>query len=126
MTTEERHRIIAEELERGRTLLNPERVGIRLSEVPAEPSAEIMGALTAVGLKSDFLPVQGNLYVFAELDESKETLNRIEDETLPSGYDQVSAMSGVLVFLARARTNIPEGEAVKNLLDDMLRAFASE
>jgi hypothetical protein len=126
MMSNEQQLRIEVELERGRGLLSTQRVGVGLVETEAEPTPEQMGALAGIGLKSTDLPAQGNLYVFAELDESKETINRLEDETLPSGYHQVSAMSGVLVFLARARVNVPDGEAIRALLDAMLNAFTAE
>lgn len=123
MTAEQQRNRIEQELERGRSFLSTERVGIALLETEAEPAPDQMGALAGIGLKSDRLPVQGNLYVFETLEDSKDTLNRLDDETLPSGYHQVSAMNGVLVFLARARINTPEGESVRSLLNAMLTAF---
>lgn len=124
--TEKQQKIISKELQRGRKLLSEKRVGKPLAETEAEPTAQNLGALAGIGLKSDSPTVQGNLYVFESWDESEAAVNRLDDETLPSGYHQVTAMNGVLVFLARARINTDDGKLVRQTMNKMLSAFSGD
>lgn len=115
---------IETELQRGRKLLSPKRVGKELIETDADPAPETVGAVAGIGLKLDNPAVQGNLYVFGSWDKSERAVKKLKSE-VPADHYQVAGMNGVLVFLARARSD-GEGTNPRYLLNDMLSAFSGD
>ncbi|KXK17398.1 MAG: hypothetical protein UZ15_CFX003002468 [Chloroflexi bacterium OLB15] len=119
MTSEKQ---IETELQRGRKLLSPKRVGKELAETVADPTPEAIGALAGIGLTLDDPAVQGNLYVFGSWDKSERAVKKLKSSVPPDHY-QVAGMNGVLVFFARARSD-GEGTNPRYLLNNMLSAFS--
>ncbi len=115
---------IEAELQRGRKLLSPKRVGKELIETEANPTPDEIGAVAGIGLRLDDPAVQGNLYVFDSWNKSERAVKKLKSE-IPTDHYQVAGMNGVLVFFARARSD-GQGTNPRYLLNDMLSAFSGD
>lgn len=119
--------LVKQQLARLGALLSEDRAGRGLKEAPAEPTAEEVGALAAVGYQSAKPEVSVSVYVFPDWSKHREVSNKLKARF--SGDEGVyvrTATNGPMLFFAHTRIDVPDGREAEFRLDKIMSAFAGD
>ncbi len=119
--------LVSQQLARLKALLSEERAGPGLVEAEAQPTAQDVGALEAVGYVTKKPDVRVSVYVFPDWSKHRETGSRLMSEF--SGNKDVyvrTASNGPMLFFAHTRLSSGKGREAEYRLDQILTAFAGD
>jgi len=116
---------IEAEKTRIRKLLSQKRTGLDLQDVPANPTADAVGALAALGLQTDDGEVRANVYIYEDWGDGEAYIEQLEAQ-FPSSEAQYTnaGINGVLLFFGIAKMDGVLGRKAEDMLDEMLSAFS--
>lgn len=116
---------IESESNRARLLLSQKRTGVELQEVSADPSADTVDALAAIGFQTSNGEIHANVYIYEEWGEGEDYIDQLEAQfpTSDSLYTN-SGINGTLMFFGIGKLDGEIGEEAEDMLDEMLSAFS--
>jgi hypothetical protein len=112
---------VGAERRRAMELLAPERTGVILDVVDAEPAADLLGAAEAFGLIGRDLGIRVNIYIYEGWGEGTEHLATLEAIAKADGRHHQTAVNGASLFFGSTGMNDMDGHF---LLNDLMSAFA--
>ncbi|HYO88169.1 MAG TPA: hypothetical protein VER79_05940 [Candidatus Limnocylindrales bacterium] len=118
--------LITQQLARLRALLSEERAG-PLTEAEAQPSAEDVGALQAIGYRTKKPDVTVAVYIFPDWSKHREVGAALTKQFNRGDDDYVrTASNGPMLFVAHTRLSSGKGREAEYRLDRILTAFAGD
>lgn len=119
--------LIQQQLRRLQGLLSADRTGVTLKKAEPHPSAESVGALTAVGYTTDAPAVHVSVYVFSNWNKHREVADKLKASvgSDPKTYAR-TATNGPMLFFAHTKLEGENARDTEFKLDGIMSAFSGD